>query len=127
MGFSVFVSCVYEDKSYLSQLRDWAAKGRLGRDTIIVSEEKDVRQDGEAAIRGALNPKLAGASAVIVLVGSDTHDRRWVDYEVHHALSGHKQIVLVRIPGSSGAPPSEVRKLTILVFDPTAITAALGR
>lgn len=125
MSMSVFVSHVFEDRAYRDQLDGWARRGLLG-DVVITGETADVRQGGDRAIQGHLNPYLKGAGALLVLVGRDSHNRPWLDHEVQHALSHHKKILVVRIPGTTGAAPMSVRGHSELLMDPSAIRRALG-
>ncbi|MBK8265090.1 MAG: hypothetical protein IPK80_27635 [Nannocystis sp.] len=39
------------------------------------------------------------------MVGDNTHNSNWVRYELDVATSLNKQIVLARIPGTTGAAP----------------------
>jgi hypothetical protein len=126
MPASIFISHVYENSSARDTIRTWATRGLLGPDVVVTGESEDHRQDGPNAIRGHLSPKLQGASAVLVLVGDDTHNHEWVDYEAQHALSNRKLVVPVRIPGTRGGVPPAVSHLRIIQMDPTAIRTALG-
>jgi hypothetical protein len=108
MTTSVFVSHVYEDLRTRDSISAWAQGGQLGPNVVVTGESEDVRAKGDAAVRAHLSPKLQGASAVLVLVGNDTHNHRWIEYEIQHALSNHKLVVLVRIPNTTGAPPGIV-------------------
>lgn len=126
MPKSLFVSHVYEDLGARDTIRTWALRGLLGPDVVVTGESEDVRHLGRGAIRSHLNPKLTGAAAVLVLVGDDTHNHAWVDYEVQHALSARKLVVPVRLLGTMGAGPASLRGRPTVPFDPTAIRAALG-
>lgn len=125
MSKSVFVSHIYEEKPYKDKLTRWANDRRLGN-VVITGETHDVRQGGHRAITQHLSPRLKGAGALLVLVGDDSHDRPWLDYEVQHASSHHKRIVVVRIPGTDGAAPRAVRGYGEVAFEPSAIRYALA-
>jgi len=120
----VFVSYVYEDKAHRDTLEQWARDGRLGN-VQVTGESKDVRQGGAGAIRGHISPSLQGASALLVLVGSDTHNHDWVQYEVAHVQSARKPVFVVRVPGTTGAAPPSARGLQQVTFEPSAIRRAL--
>ncbi len=122
---SVFVSYVYEDASHKEDVVGWGEARRLGP-VQVTSERRDVRQDGERRIKRELSPLLKGAAAVVVLIGNDTHNSQWVGYEVQHALSHHKQIIPVRLPGTRGAAPSAIRGVAEVAFDPESLRRALG-
>lgn len=121
----VFVSYVFEDKALRDTIEHWANEGRLGP-VHITGESKDVRQGGGSAIQGHLSPYLTGAAALIVIVGRDTHNHDWVHYEVAHAQSAPKPVIVVRAPGTTGAAPPSVRSLPETTFEPSALRRALG-
>lgn len=126
MPHSLFISHVFEDARYRDIIRAWAAQGSLGREVVVTGESADVRQGGEAAIRAHLAPKLRGASAVLVLLGADTHNHPWVEYEAQFAQSHNVRVFLVRIPNTRGAAPPNLRWQSELAMDPATIRAALG-
>lgn len=124
MAVRVFLSYVFEDRGYRDQIIDWARRGLLG-DVEPVFETDDVRQGGEAAIKAHLRPVMRSASAILVLVGQDAHNRRWVDEEVHYCASAGHRIVGVRLPNTTGAAPVELRGHTLVAFTHSAIRDAL--
>lgn len=126
MAGQVFISYVYEDRAFVAQLRDWEQRGLLG-EYRLVTESEDVRQGGSSAIMGHLRPRLRDADAGLVLVGDDTHDRRWVDREVASLRSQDKPVVPVRIPNTFGAAPPEVRSTSPVRFAPDDIRRALDQ
>lgn len=126
MPASLFISHVYEDLHACDTIRAWAAQGLLGLDVVVTGESEDVRQGGYGAIRSHLSPKLQGAAAVIVLVGNNTHNHKWIEYEAQHALSNRKRVIVVRIPNTTGAAPLVVAGLGIIPMTYSAIRVALG-
>ncbi|MHB8879338.1 MAG: TIR domain-containing protein [Myxococcaceae bacterium] len=124
MARRVFVSYVFEDRAYRDQVVDWWRQGQLG-DFEPVHEAEDVRQGGEAAIRGHLRPIMRDADGILVLVGQDTHSRRWVDEEIHHCASLGKPAVVTRLPNVTGAAPYEVRGHQVIPFSPQRLLEAL--
>jgi hypothetical protein len=126
MSASLFVSFVYEDKLHFDRVKQWAEDGKLGSGLVITGETKDVRQGGDAAIREHIKPRVEGSSAVLLLLGSSTHNHEWVKYELSVAVSFHKRVIVARIPGTSGAAPEGFRNLGEIALDPSAIKAALA-
>ena len=127
MAYSLFISHVYEDMRARDSVGRWARDGLLGAGVVVTGESEDHRPWGHGAIRKHISPKLRGASAVVVLVGNDTHNHHWVAYEAQHALSDGKKVVVARIPGTTGAVPEVLRSLREIPLDPTALRRALGR
>lgn len=126
MARRVFVSYVYEDRAYVDQLKDWERRGLLG-DYELVTESEDVRQDGHGAIMGQLRPLLRGADVGVVLIGDDTHDRRWVDREIDYLVSNGKSVVPARIPNTRGAAPPKARGVSETRFSPEDVRRALDQ
>lgn len=126
MTATVFVSYVFEDARHRDTIRSWATRGLLGP-VVITGESADVRQDGAAAIRAHLAPRIRGASAVLLLLGNDTHNHPWIAYEAQFALSHHVRIVVVRIPGSTGTAPPILRGRVETPMTPDAIRMELMR
>lgn len=119
--YSIFVSYKFEDNKYLEIIKKWGIEQRFGKEITITSEKEDVRINGTDAIKRHLNQFLNGMAILLVLVGQDSHNRPWVDYEVNYALQHHKKIILVQIPKTNGGPPKMVKTRIVHPFDPNAI------
>ncbi|HZH78877.1 MAG TPA: TIR domain-containing protein [Archangium sp.] len=126
MPHSVFISYVYEEKSFKDKVVQWIRGQRLGSDVVATYERSDVRQEGENEIRNHLRPIIEGCAVVIVLIGDDSHSRKWIDYEVAVAQSLHKVIIPVRIPGTRGGLPREIAAVPEVTFEPNALATALS-
>ncbi|WP_165703927.1 TIR domain-containing protein [Enhygromyxa salina] len=121
MPKSIFISYVYEDKAHRKSVERWFDENLAGDDRVSIAESEDYRQLGESAIKNYLKPKLRGCAAVLCLVGDDTHNSHWVQYELDVATSLNKQIVLARVPNTRGAAPTRHRSLNIHVLDPSTL------
>ena len=126
MPRQVFVSYPYDDARNLrGQLERWEQDGTLGNNTLR-GENEDVRFRGEAAIRAHLRSRMKLCSAMIVLVGDNSHGRKWLDYEAAIASSEQMKIVVVRIPRTSGAAPALLRSLPETSWRADSIVYALS-
>jgi hypothetical protein len=63
----------------------------------------DKKQIPEATLKRLLRMKMSWASTVIVLVGKETHQRPWVDWEIRKANELGKRIVGVFTRGGTEA------------------------
>jgi hypothetical protein len=124
MPKSIFISHVHEDAERIAQIELWKGGGLLG-DVAITKETNDFRQMGEEAIKKHLRPRIKGCAAVLVLIGNDTHNHHWIDYEVQVAKSEHKQVIAVRIKDTTGSPPKTLANQKLVKFNAAAIKRAL--
>ncbi len=59
---------------------------------------EEVTRGGEAAVRRWIDEQLAGRSCTIVLVGAETADRKWVQYEIEKSWNdGNIGLLGIRI------------------------------
>jgi hypothetical protein len=121
----VFVSHVYEDRGSKNTLDGWERADRLGQ-VRLISETADVRQHGEQAIKEHVARRLRPCTVLLVLVGDNSHNHPWLDYEVQYAKSHGLAVVLCRLPGTRGAAPTVVRFEPEVAFEPGALRRALG-
>lgn len=49
-----------------------------------------VKREGDGAIKAWINRAMSNRSCVVVLVGTDTVDRKWVQYEIEKAWDDNK-------------------------------------
>ena len=119
-----FISYVYEDHAYKSQLASWASSGQLGN-WEAVYEQEDVRQDGRKAIEKHISPLIQSSQALVMLVGDNSHNHSWLDYEVQNAKSAGTPVISVRIPNTNGGPPAGA-PVPDVTFSPSAVRTALA-
>ena len=58
---------------------------------------EEVKRGGDAAIQRWINEQMSTRSCVIVLIGSQTADRKWVDYEIRKAWDDRKGLLGIYI------------------------------
>ncbi|WP_195439562.1 TIR domain-containing protein [Parabacteroides goldsteinii] len=104
---NVFVSHYHKDEDSIKSM-----KSLLGDDYSIrnysVTSEKYNNAHNEDYIKSLLRPQISAASTFICLIGPDTHDSKWVDWEIREAERQEKQIIGVYIHGAkdSDIPPA---------------------
>lgn len=96
LATSVFFSFHY-DRDYwrVQQIRNIGALA--GQQELSPQAWEAVRRQGNAAIEGWIDRQMSGTSAVVVLVGTETAQRRWVDYEIRKAWNEKRPLVGIRI------------------------------
>ncbi len=76
------------------------------------SLDEDSDAENEEYIKSLIRPKIDWAGTVLVLIGSGTSTRKYVNYEIWYAAKNGKRIVGVYLSGqSSSRIPSELRTL----------------
>src|SRR6266480_805787 len=101
----VFISHHHKDDGEIGKLTDLLS--RQGYDirnsSIRAKPSNQARLDkglvSDEAIRRLLRMKISWAGSVIVLIGKQTHSRRWVNWEIEQANKQQKRIVGVYIQG----------------------------
>ena len=80
----VFLSFHYaNDNSRVQQIKNM---GRIEGQTVLSSNDwEQVQRQGDAAIKRWINSQMNGRSCVVVLVGSGTANRKWINYEIAQA------------------------------------------
>ncbi len=121
----VFISFDYQDIETKKVLDNWCNQN-IGLDISFSSEEGQSYIDkGENFVRKVIREKINAAQVMLVLVGKNTHNRPWVDYEIHHAKCQGLKVIWTHIPNTNGAPPKEIRKLIPIPFDIKSIRDAI--
>lgn len=113
----VFISHHFKDDASVDGLV--GLLGRAGKDvrnsSIRLRAANEARLErgevSDRALKRALRMKISWASAVVVLIGKQTHTRPWVSYEIEEAHRQGKPIVGVyERGGTDAALPREFEK-----------------
>lgn len=129
MARSVFYSFHYDRDVHRVQLvRNINALE--GQPVLNAQKWEEVRYQGDKAIKNWIDEQMKYKKAVIVLIGAETVNRPWVQYEIEHAWKIKKPLLGIRIHGLAslreGADEEGPRTLftddgfSIPVFDPTS-------
>lgn len=63
---------------------------------------EDAKKDSSLALKRLINKELDKTSVTTVLIGSDTYNRRWVNYEIIKSLFKGNKIIGIHINGIKG-------------------------
>lgn len=100
MARSVFYSFHYQnDINRVMIVRNrWVTQGgQIVSGVIDHADFEKVKRQGDAAIKEWINSQLNGTSATIVLIGSDTLNRNFVQYEICQSINRGNAIIGVYI------------------------------
>lgn len=68
-----------------------------GQSILSTNDWETVEKKGDAAIQKWIDDNMVGRSCQIVLIGSKTADRKWVDYEIKKAWGDKKGVMGIYI------------------------------
>lgn len=127
MAKSVFYSFHYERDVHRVQLvRNINA---LEGQSLLNSQKwEQIRQSGDRAVESWIAQEMTYKRAVIVLIGRETANRKWVQYEIEKAWADRKPLLGVHIHGLSSMGTTDTKGASpfnsaagIPIFDPTVI------
>lgn len=85
MSKKVFFSFYYdEDVFRMHQIRNI---GAITNTPILDANDfESIRQAGDSAVRSWINSQMKNIDCLAVLIGENTHTRKWVKYEIENAI-----------------------------------------
>jgi hypothetical protein len=96
MARKVFFSFAFkEDHWRASQVRQIGALE--GNGELSDNDWEAVKKKGDAAVKSWIDEQFTGRSCAVVLVGSGTAGRKWINYEITRAWELKKGLVGIRI------------------------------
>ncbi|MFD2609042.1 TIR domain-containing protein [Deinococcus taklimakanensis] len=98
MARNVFYSFHYAPDSWrASQVRNMGVI--TGNAPCRDHDWEEVTKGGDAAIKRWIASQMSGRTCAVVLVGTNTARRKWINYEIEQAWGSGKGVVAVRIHG----------------------------
>ncbi|WP_306057413.1 TIR domain-containing protein [Natronococcus wangiae] len=58
---------------------------------------ESIKRDGDDAVRDWINRNMKGCSVTVVLIGSETYNRKWINHEIEKSYQEDMGLVGVRI------------------------------
>lgn len=100
MARRVFFSFHYDKDNWRAGVvrNSWVTKpDREAAGFWDATEWEEVKNHSDRAIKRWINKQMKGTSVTAVLIGAQTYDRRWVNYEIGHSHEMRNGILGVRI------------------------------
>ena len=91
----VFFSFHYDDIWRVNQVRSMWVANNVG--FTDKAEFEAVRRKGEQAVKNWIDNQMQGTGVTVVLIGSSTHKREFVHYEIEQSIKSHKGIIGIHI------------------------------
>jgi hypothetical protein len=98
MARRVFFSFKYEDVSRAMVVRNsWVTQGKEAAGFIDKADFEAIKKKGDDAIRNWIDKQLEGTSVTVVLVGKETCNSRWVNYEIKKSIEKNNGLLGIDI------------------------------
>jgi len=81
-----------------------------GNPTASDNDWEAVKRGGDAAIQKWIDGQLRGRTCTVVLIGSHTAQRKWIDYEIHTSWNAQKGLVGIHVHHLKDASGQQSRK-----------------
>ncbi|HBX18951.1 MAG TPA: hypothetical protein DEF88_00700 [Porphyromonadaceae bacterium] len=105
----IFYSFHYQNDNWrVSQVRNIGAIE--GNAPATSNEWEEVKRKGDNAIQSWIDNSMKYRSCVVVLIGSETAQRRWVNYEIEKAWKEGKGVVGIYIHGLKDSKAQQCSK-----------------
>jgi hypothetical protein len=109
MARKVFYSFHFkEDAQRVSQIKQIGAIE--GQPLLSSNQWEEVKKGGDKAIEEWIAAEIKGKSCLVVLIGTSTAGRRWVDHEITKAWNGGKGVLGVHIHNLKNLAGQQSRK-----------------
>lgn len=105
---NVFVSHYHQDEENIKRFKDLLSDEYCIKNYSVTSDKYNNAHDENYIKYEYLKPLITQSSALICLIGPETHNSKWVDWEIREAEKLGKQIIGVYIRGAqdSDIPPA---------------------
>ena len=113
----IFISFRESDRQYREGFEGLLQNPNSSLKAIPISSREDVRHQGESAVKNYIKKMLAESDIMICLIGNDSHNSNWIDYEMDVATSKNIPIIGVRIPNTYGSGPLLFKKRDLPIIN----------
>lgn len=105
---NVFVSHYHKDEENIRKLKDLLSDEYCIKNYSVTTDKFNDAENEEYIKYKYLKPLINQASVFICLIGPETHDSEWVDWEIREAEKLGKPIIGVYVQGAkdSDVPPA---------------------
>lgn len=99
MARRVFFSFHYENDVTRSMVvrNSWTIRGKEQAGFIDKAEFEKIKRNGDAAIKKWIDNQLIGTSVTVVLIGAETLDRKYIQYEIEQSYKRGNAILAVKV------------------------------
>lgn len=114
---SVFISYRDEDKKWRDAFDGLLNNPNAKINFVPIKEREDFRGTSEERIKNYLRGLLRNADCLILIVGNNTHNGGFLNWEIDVAISQQKPIGAIRIPNTIGGLPPKLKNMEITLVE----------
>ncbi len=126
---NIFISHYGGDEKYIEKFKSMIDSHFMIRDSSIVETEPNNATNEHYIKYKILQPKIDWAGTMVVLIGKETKNREYVNWEIEYAIRHDKTIIGVYLPGATEKDvPEGVKKYgdSLVSWDANNINNALS-
>ncbi len=109
----IFISYRDDDIEWRNNLYSLLRNPETEFQDVPIQEREDYRGTSERTIKDYLRPLISDASCLILLVGNNTHNGWFLNWEIDVAISRQIPIGAIRIPDTIGGLPPKIKGMEI--------------
>lgn len=84
---------------------------------VPIEERENFRETSETIIKNYLRSLLNEANCLVLLVGQNTHNGKFLNWEIDVAISQQKPIGAIRIPETKGGLPPKLHGMNLQIIE----------
>lgn len=90
-----------------------------GNAPVTANRWEEIKEEGDAAVRRWIDSNMTGKSCLVVLVGTETAQRKWVKYEIKKAWEDGRGVLGIHVHGLKDGNGNTTTKGNNPFFDVT--------
>lgn len=105
MARQTFFSFRYKNDCWRAGIirNSWVTQERRAAGFFDSAAWEEVKKKGDVAIAGWIDRQLEGTSVTVVLIGSDTYGKKWIEYEIKRSHERGNGILGIYVDGVKNA------------------------
>lgn len=101
MARQTFFSFRYKNDNWRASIvrNSWVTQERKASGFFDSAEWEEVKRKTDSAIESWIDDQMKGTSVTVVLIGADTAEKKWIDYEITASHKRGNGMLGIRIHG----------------------------
>lgn len=118
----IFVSHSFKDSAVYNKFNDLLKRLEdrpyFSFRSSTIEEDTRIKSKDERMLRDELRARIKWANTVVVLIGKETHARKWVNWEIEEAIRLNKEVIGIFLPDESDIKiPSALEKYRTAILE----------